>query len=51
MCLTEPWFTLLVAVPQSPRRPGFAPGSARVGFVMDKVTLGEAFSEFSGLPM
>jgi hypothetical protein len=31
-----PWLKLLVAG-LSPRRPGFAPGSAYVGFVVDKV--------------
>jgi hypothetical protein len=27
----------------SPRRPGFDPGSAHVGFVVDKVALGQVF--------
>jgi hypothetical protein len=27
----------------SPRRPGFAPGSIHVGFVVDKVLLGQSF--------
>jgi hypothetical protein len=27
----------------SPRSPGFAPGSVHVGFVVDKVTLGQVF--------
>jgi hypothetical protein len=27
-----------------PRRPGFDPGSVHVGFVMDKVALGQVFS-------
>jgi hypothetical protein len=27
-------------------RPRFAPGSVRVGFVVDKVALGQVFSEF-----
>jgi hypothetical protein len=27
----------------SPRRPGFAPGSVHVGFVVDKVALGQVF--------
>jgi hypothetical protein len=27
----------------SPRRPGFAPGSIHVGFVVDKVALGQVF--------
>jgi hypothetical protein len=34
-----PWLKRLVAV-LSPRRPGFAPGSIHVGFVVDKVALG-----------
>jgi hypothetical protein len=29
-----------------PRRPGFDPGSGQVGFVMDKVALGQVFSEY-----
>jgi hypothetical protein len=32
-----------------PRRPGFDPGSGQVGFV-DKVALGQVFSEYSGFP-
>jgi hypothetical protein len=37
-----PWLRLLAAgLP--PRRPGFDPGSVHVGFVMDKVTLGQVF--------
>jgi hypothetical protein len=28
----------------SPRRPGFDPGSVHVGFVVDKVALGQVFS-------
>jgi hypothetical protein len=35
-----PWLRSLVAG-LSPRRPGFAPGSIRVGFVVDKVALGQ----------
>jgi hypothetical protein len=27
----------------APRRPGFTPGSIRVGFVVDKVALGQVF--------
>jgi hypothetical protein len=34
-----PWLKRLVAG-LSPRRPGFAPGSIHVGFVVDKVALG-----------
>jgi hypothetical protein len=44
-----PWLRSLVAG-LSPRRPGFAPGSIYVGFVVDKVTLGQVFSEFFGFP-
>jgi hypothetical protein len=37
-----PWLSLLVAS-ISPRRPGFNPGSVRVGFVVDKAALGQVF--------
>jgi len=37
-----PWLRRLVAG-LSPRRPGFAPGSVHVGFVVDKVALGQVF--------
>jgi hypothetical protein len=30
--------------------PGFEPGSGRVGFVVDKVALGQVFSEYFGFP-
>jgi hypothetical protein len=33
-----------------PRRPGFEPGSGHVGFVVDKVALGQVFSEYFGFP-
>jgi hypothetical protein len=33
-----------------PRRPGFEPRSGHVGFVVDKVELGQVFSEYFGLP-
>jgi hypothetical protein len=33
-----------------PRRPGFKPGSSPVGFVVDKVALGQIFSEYFGFP-
>jgi hypothetical protein len=33
------------------RRPGFAPMSVHVGFVVDKVALGQFFSEFFGFPL
>jgi hypothetical protein len=32
------------------RRPGFDPGSGQVWFVVDKVTLGQVFSEYFGFP-
>jgi hypothetical protein len=31
-------------------RPGFEPGSGHVGFVVDKVALGQVFSEYFGSP-
>jgi hypothetical protein len=37
-----PWLRRLVAG-HSPRRSGFAPGSVRMGFVVQKVALGQAF--------
>jgi hypothetical protein len=37
-----PWLRSLVAG-LSPRRPGFAPGSIHVGFVVDKMALGQVF--------
>jgi hypothetical protein len=37
-----PWFMRLVADISS-RRPGFDPGSVHVGFVVEKVELGQAF--------
>jgi hypothetical protein len=33
-----------------PRRTGFEPGSGQVGFVVDKVALGQVFSEYFGFP-
>jgi hypothetical protein len=33
-----------------PRRPGFEPGSSHVGFVVDKVVLGQVFSEYFSFP-
>jgi hypothetical protein len=32
------------------RRPGFEPGSGQVRFVVDKVLLGQVFSEYFGFP-
>jgi hypothetical protein len=34
----------------SPQRPGFEPRSGHVGFVVDKVALGQVFSEYFGFP-
>ena len=44
MCLLKavPWLRRLVAG-LSPRRSGFDPDSVHVGFVVDKVTLGQVF--------
>jgi hypothetical protein len=40
--MAVPWLRRLVAgLP--PRRPGFDPGSVHVGFVVDKVALGQVF--------
>ena len=39
-----PLLRWLVAGPQ-PRRPGFDPRSVQVGFVMDKVALGQGFPQ------
>jgi hypothetical protein len=41
--LTVPWLRRLVAG-LSQRRPGFDPASVNVGFVVDKVALGQVFS-------
>jgi hypothetical protein len=40
--MAVPWLRRLV-VGLSPRRPGFDPGSVHVGFVVDKVALGQVF--------
>jgi hypothetical protein len=40
--LVVPWLRRFVAG-FSPRRAGFDPGSVHVGFVVDKVTLGQVF--------
>jgi hypothetical protein len=45
-----PWLRRLVAV-LSPRRPGFNHGSVHVGFVVDKVALGQVFPEYFGFPL
>jgi hypothetical protein len=44
-----PWLKRLVAG-FPPRRPGFDPRSGHVGFVVDKVALGQVFSEYFGFP-
>jgi hypothetical protein len=42
-----PWLRRLAAgLP--PRRPGFDPGSVHVGFVVDKVALGQVFPQVLG---
>jgi hypothetical protein len=33
-----------------PRWPGYKPGSRHVGFVLDKMALGQVVSEYLGLP-
>jgi hypothetical protein len=40
--MAVPWLRRLVAG-LSPLRPGFDPGSVHVGFVVDKVALGQVF--------
>jgi hypothetical protein len=40
--MAVPWLRRLVA-DLSPQRPGFDPGSAHVGFVVDKLALGQVF--------
>jgi hypothetical protein len=40
--LAVPWLRRLVTG-LLPRRPGFAPGSVYMGFVVDEVALGQAF--------
>jgi hypothetical protein len=44
-----PWLKRLVAG-FPPRKPGFDPRSGHVGFVVDKVALGQIFSEYFGFP-
>jgi hypothetical protein len=39
-----------VLTPFPPRRPGFDPRSGHLGFVVDKVVLGQVFSEYFGFP-
>jgi hypothetical protein len=40
--MAVPWFRRLAAG-LSPRRPGFDPGSVHVGFVVDKMALGQVY--------
>jgi hypothetical protein len=46
--MAVPWLRRLVAG-LSPRRPGFDPGSVHVGFVVDKVALGQVFPPCSSV--
>jgi hypothetical protein len=48
--MTLPWLRRLVAG-LSPRRPGSAPRSIHVGFMMDKVAMRQVSSEFFGFPL
>jgi hypothetical protein len=45
-----PWLRQLVTG-LSPRRPGFNPGSVHVGFVVDKVALGQGFPQVLQFPL
>jgi hypothetical protein len=45
-----PWLRRLAAGLPT-RRPEFDPGSVHVGFVVDKVALGQGFLEYFGLPL
>jgi hypothetical protein len=45
-----PWLRSLVAG-LSPRRPGLAPGSTHVGFVVEKVALGQVFLIVLRIPL
>jgi hypothetical protein len=47
---TMPWLRRLVAG-FPPRRPGFETGSFHVGFVVDKMVLGQVFSKYFGFPL
>jgi hypothetical protein len=49
-CRAVPWLRRLVAG-LSLRRPGFDPGSFHVGFVVDKVALGQVFLRVIGFPL
>jgi hypothetical protein len=43
-----PMFLRNLLIPFLPRRPGFEPRSGHVWFVVDKVALGQVFSEYFG---
>jgi hypothetical protein len=45
-----PWLRRLVACLPL-RRPGFDPGSVHVGFVVEKVALGQVFHRVVGFPL
>jgi hypothetical protein len=47
--MTVPWLRPIVAC-FSPWRPGFKPRSLYMGFMMNKVALGQVFSEYFGIP-
>jgi hypothetical protein len=47
--LAVPWLRRIVAG-FPPRRPGFDSVSGHVGFVVDKVALGQVFFEYFGFP-
>jgi hypothetical protein len=47
--LAAPYLKRLVAGFPT-RRPGFELGSGQIGFVVDKVALGQVFSEYFGFP-
>jgi hypothetical protein len=49
MIETAPQLKRLVAGFQ-PRRPGFEPGSGQLGYVVDKVALGQVFPQYFGFP-
>jgi hypothetical protein len=42
---------LMLVAGLSPRRTGFDPRSVHVGFVVDKVALGQVFPEYFSFPM
>jgi hypothetical protein len=48
--MAVPWLKRLVAG-LSPRRSGFAHGSINVGYVVEKVALGQVISEIFGFPL